>query len=98
MVPNFASSAAQPNHLHGPATERVGDAVPEDPLPRRVPAGGGGLSHQPLRSEGAGELTLYGPNSFFRRFSGHYLRWALFVYRLIGAMLIGNFFHDPFLK
>ena len=43
-------------------------------------------------------LTLYGPNSFFRRFSGHNLRLALFVYRLIGAMLIGNFFHDPFLK
>ena len=43
-------------------------------------------------------LTLYGPNSFFRRFSGHNLRWALFVYRLIGATLIGNFFDDPFLK
>ena len=28
---------------------------------------------------------------FFRRFSGHNLRWALFVYRLIGATLIGNF-------
>ena len=43
-------------------------------------------------------LTLYGPNSFFRRFSGHNLRLALFVYRLIGATLIGNFFGDPFLK
>ena len=35
---------------------------------------------------------------FFRRFSGHNLRYALFVYRLIGAMLIGNFSDDPFLK
>ena len=43
-------------------------------------------------------LTLYGPNSFFRRFSGHNLRQALSVYRLIGATLIGNFFDDPFLK
>ena len=43
-------------------------------------------------------LSLYGPNSFFLRFSGHNLRWALFVYRLIGATLIGNFFDDPFLK
>ena len=43
-------------------------------------------------------LTLYGPNSFFRRFSGHNLRKALFVYRLIGATLIGNFFDDPILK
>ena len=31
---------------------------------------------------------------FFRRFSG----LALFVYRLIGATLIGIFFDDPFLK
>ena len=37
-------------------------------------------------------LTLYGPNSFFRRFSGHNLRKSLFVYRLIGETLIGNFF------
>ena len=44
------------------------------------------------------ELTLYGPNSFCHRFSGHNLRKALFVYRLIGATLIGNFFDDPFLK
>ena len=36
-------------------------------------------------------LTLYGPNSFFRRFSGHNLRQTLSVYRLIGATLIGNF-------
>ena len=43
-------------------------------------------------------LTLYGPNSFFHRFSGHNLRKALFVYRLIGATLIGNFLDDPFLK
>ena len=27
-----------------------------------------------------------------------YDRLDLFVYRLIGAMLIGNFFDDPFLK
>ena len=33
---------------------------------------------------------------FFRLFSGHNLLWALFVYRLIGATLIGNFFDDPF--
>ena len=44
------------------------------------------------------ELTLYGPNSFFRRFSEHNLRQALFAYRLIGATLIGIFFDDPFLK
>ena len=43
-------------------------------------------------------LTLYGPNYFFRRFSGDNLIWALFVYRLIGATLIGIFFDDPFLK
>ena len=43
-------------------------------------------------------LTLYGPNYFFRRFSGHNLRYALFVYRLIGTTIIGNFFDDPFLK
>ena len=34
------------------------------------------------------KLTLYGPNSFFRRFCEHNLRWALFVYRLIDATLI----------
>ena len=44
------------------------------------------------------QLTLYGPNSFFRRFSGHNLRYALFVYRLIGATLIEIFFDDSFLK
>ena len=43
-------------------------------------------------------LTLYLMNSFFRRFSGHSLRQALFVYRLIVATLIGNFFDDPFLN
>ena len=42
------------------------------------------------------ELTLYGPNSFFLRFSGHNLRWALFVYRLIGATLKGFFLFIPF--
>ena len=42
-------------------------------------------------------LTLYLLNSFFRRFSGHSLRLALFVYRLIVATLIGNFFDVPFL-
>ena len=36
-------------------------------------------------------LTLYLLNSFFRRFSGHSLREALFVYRLIVATLIGIF-------
>ena len=40
-------------------------------------------------------LTLYGPNSFFRCFLGHCLRYALFVYRLIGATLI-DFFMIPF--
>ena len=37
---------------------------------------------------------------FFRRFSGHNLRYAIFVYRLKGAMLIGligQFFDVPFL-
>ena len=43
-------------------------------------------------------LTLILPNSFFRRFSGHSQRWALFVYRFIGATLITNFFDDPFLN
>ena len=43
-------------------------------------------------------LTLYGPKSFFRSFSGQDLRYTLFVYRLIGATLIGHFFDDPFLK
>ena len=35
---------------------------------------------------------------FFSSFFGTYrnLRKALFVYRLIGATLIGNFFDDPF--
>ena len=41
-------------------------------------------------------LTLYLLNSFFHRFSRHSLRQALFVYRLIVATLIGNFFDDPF--
>ena len=41
------------------------------------------------------KLTLYGPNSFFRRFSGHNLRYALFVYRLIGATLIGIILRIP---
>ena len=51
-----------------------------------------------------GVMRFYAPvlawanNSVFRRFSGHNLRWALFVYRLIGATLIGIFFDDPFLK
>ena len=36
-------------------------------------------------------LTLYGPNSIFRLFSGHSLWQALFVYRLILATLIGSF-------
>ena len=43
-------------------------------------------------------LTLYGTNSFFCRFAGHNLLYALFIYRLIGITLIGNFFDDPFLK
>ena len=43
-------------------------------------------------------LTLYLLKYFFRRFSGHSLRQALFVYRLIVATLIGNFFDDPFLN
>ena len=43
-------------------------------------------------------FTLYGPNSFFVVFSGHNLRYALFVYRLIGATLIGKFLDGPFLK
>ena len=30
-------------------------------------------------------------DSFFRSFSGHSLRYALFVYRLIGSTFIGNF-------
>ena len=42
------------------------------------------------------ELTLKGPNYFFRRFSGH--NQALFVNRLIDATIIVNFFDDPFLK
>ena len=42
-------------------------------------------------------LIHYLPNYFFRRFPGHSLRYALFVYRLIVATLIGNFFDDPFL-
>ena len=29
---------------------------------------------------------------FFRRFSGYNLRYAFFVYQLIDAALIGNFF------
>ena len=40
-------------------------------------------------------LTLYLLNSFFRSFSGHSLRQALFVYRLIVATLIGNFLMIP---
>ena len=43
-------------------------------------------------------LTLYGPNSSFRRFSEQNLRYALFVYRVIGETLIGNFLDDPFLN
>ena len=35
-------------------------------------------------------------NSFFRRFSGHSIKQALFVYRLMGATLIGILFQDPF--
>ena len=35
---------------------------------------------------------------FFRRFFGHDLRYPLFVYRLIGTTLKGNFFDNPFLK
>ena len=38
------------------------------------------------------------PEFFFRSFSGHSLKWDLFVYRLIVATLIGNFFDDPFLN
>ena len=36
-------------------------------------------------------LTLYCLNSFFRRFSRYSPRWALFVYRVIVATLIGNY-------
>ena len=43
-------------------------------------------------------LTLYGQNYFFRRFSRHNLRWALFVYRLIGATLMKIFFWWSLLK
>ena len=43
-------------------------------------------------------LTLFILNSFFIVFSGHSLRQALFVYRLIGATFIGNFIEDPFLN
>ena len=39
-------------------------------------------------------ITLFGPN--FRRFSGPNLSLALFVYRLIGAIL--KVFYEPFLK
>ena len=39
-------------------------------------------------------LTIYGPNSFFVVFRDI----TFFVYRLIGATLIGNFFYNPFLK
>ena len=48
----------------------------------------------------ADNLTLlYCLNSFFFcSFSGHSLRYALFVYRLIVATLIGNFYDDPFLN
>ena len=37
-------------------------------------------------------LTIYGPFFFFRRISRHNLKLALFVYRLIGATLIGFFY------
>ena len=40
----------------------------------------------------ADDTKSKGPNFFFHRFSGHNLREALFVYRLIGATLIGIFF------
>ena len=43
-------------------------------------------------------LTLYCTNSSLHSFSGHNLRWALFVYRLIVATLIGNFFWWSLLK
>ena len=43
-------------------------------------------------------LTVYCLNSSLRSFSGHNLRYALFVYRLIVATLIGNFSDDPFLN
>ena len=42
-------------------------------------------------------LTLCFMNFILRRFLRYNLRKALFVYRLIVAMLIGNFFDDPFL-
>ena len=38
------------------------------------------------------------PGFFFHQFLGHNLRWALFVYRRIGATLIGFFFDDPFIN
>ena len=39
-------------------------------------------------------LTDYLPNYFFRRFSGHSIRWVILVYRLIVATLIGKYFDD----
>ena len=41
-------------------------------------------------------LTHYSPRPFSRQVLRYSLRLALIVYRLIGAMLIRHFFHDPF--
>ena len=40
-------------------------------------------------------FNLNPPDFFFRRFSGHSQRWALFIYRLIGATLIEIFLMIP---
>ena len=42
-------------------------------------------------------LTLYGPNSFFVVFGDITYDSFFFVYRLISAKLLKNFFDDPFL-
>ena len=43
-------------------------------------------------------INLLWTKFIFRRFSGHNLRYSLFVYRLIGATLIGNFYWWSLLK
>ena len=42
-------------------------------------------------------LTLCFVNFILRRFLRKNLRLALIVYRVVGAALLGNFFHYPFL-
>lgn len=51
-------AAQEPHYFHPPATPGAGVTLPENPLPGRLPSGGGGSKDQPVRSSCAGKENL----------------------------------------